>query len=163
MARRAKLGFHMEVNYHNRRRKPEVEQQLGVKYCSLEQLLQESDFILVLTPLTPETKDLIDYAQFALMKKTAIFINVSRGGTVNEQALIEALQTKRIYGAGLDVYMQEPVDANNPLLQLDNVVTLPHIGSATEQTRFDMAMLAATNLVEALSGKIPKSIVPELR
>lgn len=96
------------------------------------------------------------------MKNTAIFINASRGQVVNEQALIEALQNKKIRGAGLDVYEKEPVNLENPLLKMSNVVTVPHIGSATEKTRFDMAMLAAENLVKALYGEIPPNIVPEL-
>ncbi|MDB5054645.1 MAG: 2-ketogluconate reductase [Bacilli bacterium] len=162
VARRAKLGFLMDVVYYNRRRKLESEQKLDLTYCSLESLLQRSDFVLLLTPLTTETRHLMDYAQFALMKKKAIFINVSRGENVNEKALVEALQAGKIYGAGLDVFEHEPIAANHSLLQFDNVVTLPHLGSATEQTRFDMAMAAAKNLVEALTGSTIKHVVPEL-
>jgi gluconate 2-dehydrogenase len=163
VARRARLGFRMNVVYHNRRRRPDVEQQWNLTYCTLEQLLQVSDFVLLLTPLTPETRHLMSDREFELMKRSAVFINVSRGETVNETALIEALHNKRISGAGLDVYEKEPVDGNHPLLRFDNVVTLPHIGSATAQTRFDMAMLAARNLVDALYGNPPKHVVPELQ
>ncbi len=162
VAKRAKLGFDMEVLYYNRHRKLDVEQRLGVKYCDMEALLEQSDFILLMTPLTEATYHLIDYKELSLMKKSAIFINASRGQTVNEQALIEALQSNKIFGAGLDVYEMEPVSSENPLLKLQNVVTLPHIGSANEETRLDMAMLAATNLINALSGEGPVHIVPEL-
>ncbi|MEC0227064.1 2-hydroxyacid dehydrogenase [Paenibacillus alba] len=163
IARRAKFGFNMDVVYYNRSRKTEAEQKLGVVYLSLQELLQESDFVVVMTPLTPETTQFIGREELALMKKTAIFINASRGQTVDEEALIEALEKASIRGAGLDVFQQEPVDPDNKLLQMPNVVTLPHIGSATHQTRFDMAMLAANNLVKGLQGEIPPSLVPELK
>lgn len=101
--------------------------------------------------------------QFALMKKSAIFINTSRGQTVDEKALIEALRNKEILAAGLDVFEKEPVSHDNPLLAMPNVVTLPHIGSATHQTRFDMAMLAAKNLVAVVTGREISNIVPELK
>lgn len=163
IAKRAKFGFSMEVTYNNRSRKPEVEQQLGVSYQSLDELLVESDFIVLMTPLTPQTKHLIGAEQFKLMKKSAIFVNVSRGETVDEAALIEALRSKQIFAAGLDVYEKEPVSPDNPLLKLDNVVTLPHIGSATHRTRQEMAMVAAQNLVDALYGREPKYVIPELK
>lgn len=161
VAIRARLGFHMDVVYNNRSRKPEAEKTLGVEYRSLDDLLKVSDFVLMLTPLSAETRAMIGREQFAQMKKSAIFINASRGEVIDEQALIEALQLKEIYGAGLDVYEQEPVDPNNPLLQMPSVVTLPHIGSATRKTRFDMAMLAAVNLVEGLQGKKPRNLIRE--
>lgn len=97
------------------------------------------------------------------MKRTAIFINASRGATVDESALIHALDNGRIFGAGLDVFEREPVAADNPLLTMPNVVTLPHIGSSTEHTRREMAMVAAENLVLALQGHTPPHVVPELR
>ena len=105
----------------------------------------------------------IDFDEFNMMKETAVFINASRGEIINEQALIEALQNKKIFGAGLDVYEKGIVDSKNVLLKMSNVVTLPHIGSAVEKTRIDMAMLAAKNLVEALLGKVPANMVPELK
>ncbi|MBT2666863.1 D-glycerate dehydrogenase [Bacillus sp. ISL-4] len=163
IARRGKFGFNMEVLYHNRRRKSEVEETLNTTYSSLEHLLRESDFVLLMVPYTPETKHLMGREQFALMKKSAIFINTSRGQTVDEKALIEALQNKEILAAGLDVFEQEPVTTDNPLLAMPNVVTLPHIGSATHQTRFDMAMLAAKNLVAAVTGREISNVVPELK
>jgi gluconate 2-dehydrogenase len=155
IARRAKLGFLMNVQYYNRNRKIEAEANLGVTYQSMNELLRTSDFILLMTPLTEETTHLIGREQFSLMKPSAIFINASRGKTVDETALIEALQNKQIYAAGLDVYDREPVEADNPLLQMSNVLALPHIGSATAKTRLDMAFLAAKNLVSAVLGQTP--------
>lgn len=163
IARRGKFGFNMEVLYHNRRRKSEVEETLSTTYSSLEHLLRESDFVLLMVPYTLETRHLLGREQFALMKKSAIFINTSRGQTVDEKALIDALQNKEILAAGLDVFEQEPVSPDNPLLAMPNVVTLPHIGSATYQTRFDMAMLAAKNLVAAVTGREVSNVVPELK
>jgi gluconate 2-dehydrogenase len=162
IARRAKFGFGMEVSYHNRTRKAEAEQQLGATYKKLDDLLRTSDFIVLITPLTAETAGLIGRDQFRMMKPSAIFINASRGQTVDEVAMIEALQTGLIRAAGLDVFQNEPVAADNPLLRMPNVVALPHIGSATSQTRFDMAMLAARNIVLAVNGSTPPNVVPEL-
>lgn len=163
IARRAKFGFNMEVLYHNRRRKSEVEETLSTTYSSLDHLLRESDFVLLMVPYTPETRHLMGREQFALMKKSVIFINTSRGQTVDEKALIEALRNKEILAAGLDVFEKEPISHDNPLLAMPNVVTLPHIGSATHQTRFDMAMLAAKNLVAVVTGREISNVVPELK
>ena len=104
IARRAKFGFNMDVLYYNRSRKPEAEEKFGAEYSDLESLLKRSDFVVLMTPLTDETYQLIGENEFKLMKESAIFINVSRGQTVDEQALIRALQNKEIYGAGLDVF-----------------------------------------------------------
>jgi len=163
VARRGKFGFGMSVLYHNRHRKPEAEAALDAVYLTLPELLREADFIVLMTPLTPETKGLIGAAEFALMKETAIFINASRGATVDESALVEALNSGQIYGAGLDVFEHEPVAPDHPLLTMPNVVTLPHIGSATEHTRNQMAMIAAQNLVLALKGHTPPNVVKELK
>lgn len=163
IARRAKYGFSMNVLYHNRRRKPDVEQAIGVQYRDLSSLLAEADFVVVVTPLTEETKGMFGAEQFRLMKPTGIFVNVARGQVVDEAALIEALRTKQIYSAGLDVFEQEPVAPDNPLLSMPHVVTIPHIGSATEKTRFDMAMLSARNLVTAVCGQTPPNLFPELK
>jgi glyoxylate/hydroxypyruvate/2-ketogluconate reductase len=162
IARRAKFGFNMEVSYYNRSRRESSEQQYGAIYKTLEELLRTSDFVLLMTPLTPETSRLIGREQFKMMKKTAIFINASRGQTVDETALIEALHEGTIHAAGLDVFEQEPIGPDSPLLRMPNVVTLPHIGSATARTRFEMAMLAARNLVLAVTGQTPHNVVPEL-
>lgn len=163
VARRARFGFEMEVAYYNRSRKLHAEEQLGVSYSELNELLASSDFVVMLAPLTPETNQLIGKAQFSLMKPSSIFINVSRGQTVDENALVEALQAGTIAAAGLDVFEIEPIPPDHPFLQMPNVLTLPHIGSATTQTRNDMAMLAAKNLVYALTGQTPPSVVDELR
>jgi gluconate 2-dehydrogenase len=152
IAKRAVNGFDMDLIYYSRSRKPEVEERYGAKFRSLEDLLKESDYVVIITPLTPETQHMIGKEQFKLMKPSAFLINASRGATVDEQAMIEALQNGTIRGAGLDVFEVEPTPADNPLLKLPNVVTLPHIGSATDKTRYDMAMLAAKNLVGALTG-----------
>lgn len=162
VAKRARFGFDMEVLYHNRSRKKEAEKRLGARYCHMNTLLKESDFIVLMTPYTEETYHLIDREEFNLMKDSAIFINASRGKTVNEEALIEALKNKKILAAGLDVYNKEPIEKDNPLLTMPNVVTLPHIGSSTDKTRLAMIMLAAENLVKGvLEEKVPY-IVPEL-
>jgi glyoxylate/hydroxypyruvate/2-ketogluconate reductase len=163
IAKRAKYGFDMNVLYYNRSRNTEAEKQYDATYCSLEELLKQSDYVVLMTPLTDETYHLIDAEQFRLMKNSAVFINASRGQTVNEEALIHALQSGEIYGAGIDTFTQEPVEKDNPLLKLKNVVTVPHIGSATLQTRHDMAMLAAKNLVEVLLGEKSAYVVKELR
>jgi gluconate 2-dehydrogenase len=163
ISKRAKFGFDMNVLYYNRTRKPDVESKLGVTYTDFNNLLQASDFIVLMTPLTSETEHMIGKREFEIMKNSAIFVNASRGRTVDEQAMILALQQGQIRGAGLDVFDIEPVNPDNPLLQMPQVVTLPHIGSATSQTRFDMAMLAAKNLVSALKNEEPPYIVPELK
>lgn len=163
IAKRAVDGFGMSLLYHNRSRKPETEERFAARYCSLDELLRESDFVVMMTPLTPETERMIRQEHFERMKPTAFFINASRGKTVDEPALIHALQAGLIRGAGLDVFDPEPPGPDNPLLHMPNVVTLPHIGSATAKTRLDMAMLAARNLVAALTGGHPPNVVPELR
>ena len=159
IARRAKFGFNMNVLYHNRNRKPEAEEKYGAMYCDLEALLTKSDYVVLMTPLTAETYQLMGEEEFKLMKKSAVFINVSRGQTVDEAALIQALENGDIHAAGLDVFEQEPVDSQNPLLNMPNVVTVPHIGSATAQTETAMAMRAAKNLVAVLNGKAPLDAV----
>jgi glyoxylate/hydroxypyruvate/2-ketogluconate reductase len=159
IAKRAHFGFDMPILYHNRSRNLEAEQTFQATYCSLEELCQQSDFICLMTPLTPKTVKLIGEKEFKLMKKTAIFVNGSRGATVDEDALVRVLQNRNILAAGLDVFAQEPVNSDHPLLSLDNVVTLPHIGSATNETRLKMAMLAAENLVLGIEGKIPPTLI----
>ncbi|MCL7749926.1 2-hydroxyacid dehydrogenase [Halalkalibacter alkaliphilus] len=162
IARRA-LGFDMNVLYYNRSRRRDLEEKLNIKYCEFTNLLKESDFVLLMVPLTNETYHLMGEEQFQLMKPSAYFINCSRGETVDEASLIAALRQGSIRGAGLDVFEVEPVDKNNPLLTMENVITVPHIGSATKKTRHAMALKAAENLVAGVTGKIPPNIVPELR
>ncbi len=153
VAKRAKGGFSMDVLYYNRHRKADAEAGIGAVYRDFDALLAESDFIVLMTPLTEETRKLIGAREFSLMKKTAFFINASRGQTVDEEAMIEALRTNSIAGAGLDVFEREPIAPDSPLLSLKNVVLTPHIGSATHETRNDMARLAAENMKKILSGE----------
>ncbi len=159
VAKRAHFGFDMPILYHNRSRHVEAEQTLNAVYCSLEELCKQSDFVVLLTPLTPQTVKLIGEKHFNWMKNSGIFINASRGATVDEAALIQALENKEILAAGLDVFEQEPVSPDNKLLTMDNVVAVPHIGSATHETRLKMAMLAAENLVSGLQGKMPPNMI----
>lgn len=161
IAQRAHLGFDMDVLYYNRSRKPEAEEKYNATYCTIDELLQESDFVVLMTPLTKETKGLIGKREFELMKKSAIFINGSRGQTIVEKDLIEALQNGEIAAAGLDVFEQEPVEHDNPLLDMNNVVTLPHIGSSTFETELAMSALAAKNLEAGLNGKKPPTLINE--
>jgi glyoxylate reductase len=157
VARRAK-GFGMDVLYYNRSRKEEAEQELGARYMDLDELLETADFVSVHTPLTDETYHLIGPKELGRMKLTAILVNTSRGPVVDEGALAEALAGGRIFAAGLDVYEEEPV-VHPKLLELENVVLAPHIGSASIETRDKMAALAAENIVAVLSGQEPKTPV----
>lgn len=159
IAKRAHLGFDMNVLYYNRSRKPEAEEKYNAQYRELDDLLKESDFVVLMTPLTKETKGLLGKREFGLMKKSAIFINGSRGQTIVEKDLIAALQNGEIYAAGLDVFEQEPVQPDNPLLDMKNVVTLPHIGSSTFETELAMSELAARNLEAGLNGEKPPTLI----
>ncbi|WP_018132282.1 2-hydroxyacid dehydrogenase [Effusibacillus pohliae] len=162
VARRA-TGFGMKILYHNRHRRPEVEERLNARYCSLEELLQASDFVVLLAPSSPETYRMIGEREFSLMKPNAIFINTSRGRNVDESALYRALCDNKIWAAGLDVFEEEPIAADHPLLSLPNVVALPHIGSASIATRTKMAVLAAENLLAGLQGqKLKHTANPEV-
>lgn len=156
MAKKCKAAYQMEVIYHNRSRNEEAEREIGAKYVSFEELLAQSDVLSVHTALTPETKDKFTLDVFKRMKPNSIFINTARGGIHNEMDLIKALQEKIIWGAGLDVTNPEPMDKNNPLLAMENVAVLPHIGSATEETRAAMAQIIVQNIVAGLKGeKLP--------
>lgn len=163
IAKRA-TGFDMRVLYHNR--KPvakEVETRLNATYVSLGELLAQSDFVVLQAPYSPQTHHLIGAAELKSMKPTAILINSTRGGVVDDAALIAALKAGTIRGAGLDVFENEP-RLHPDFLTLRNVVLVPHIGSSTEATRRAMAMTAAKNLVAALSGEIPPNLLnPEAR
>lgn len=163
IARRAVFGFEMNVLYNSRTPKPELEEKYGMVYSELNELLEKSDFVVLIVPLTSETQQLMGEKQFNQMKPSAILINCARGAIVDEKALIDALQEGKIRGAGLDVFEKEPVEQDNPLLKMEQVVVLPHIGSATEKTRTAMAMKAAENLVSAVTGRVPENVVPELR
>ncbi|MCF8149588.1 MAG: D-glycerate dehydrogenase [Burkholderiaceae bacterium] len=158
VARRA-AGFEMRVIYHNRTRLPAAdERSCNAEWASKEVLLSEADFVVLMLPYSPATHHVIGKTELALMKPTAHLINVARGGIVDDSALIEALRQKRITGAGLDVFENEPaLDAG--YFELDNVVLTPHIGSSSRATRLAMAMLAADNLIAALSGQRPPNLI----
>ena len=162
VARRAR-GFSMRVLYHDIiRLTPLLEQDLGVQFVDRATLLQEADFVSLHVPLTPETHHLIGARELAMLKPTAFLINAARGKCVDEAALVEALESKRLAGAGLDVFEDEP-HVHPALFSLPNVVLTPHVGSATAQTRLAMAMLAAENLLAALEGNRPPNLVnPEI-
>ena len=162
VARRAR-AFGMRVLYHSRSRlEAEEERDLGVEYAEKDELLATADFVSLHVPLSAETRHLIGRRELDLMKPTAYLINTSRGPVVDEAALVEALKARRIEGAGLDVYENEPMLAPG-LAALDNAVLLPHVGSATVETRTKMARMAAENLLSALLGERPAHVVnPEV-
>ena len=160
IAKRGFHGFNMNIQYHNRSPKPELAGLVNAEYLEQDELLETSDFIVVAVDLNHESKALIGHDQFNKMKPSAVFVNISRGSVVDENALIEALKQNKIFAAGLDVYQKEPLQAS-ALFELDNVVTLPHVGSATAETRFKMAELAYLNLVQVLEGETPKCLVNE--
>ena len=157
VARRAK-GFDMEILYYNRSRKEEAEQELGARYLGLDELLETADFVTIHTPLTEETQHLIGRAELEKMKSEAVLVNTSRGPVVDEDALADALAEGRIFAAGLDVYEEEP-KVHPKLLELENAVLAPHIGSGSIETRNKMAALAAENLAAVLRGEQPKTPV----
>lgn len=163
IARRA-CGFEMKVIYHNRKRiAPELETRCNAIYVSFDDLLAQSDFIVLQVPYSPQTHHLIGAAQLAKMKPSAILINSTRGGVVDDGALVAALKNGTIRGAGLDVFENEP-KLHPEFFKLDNVVLAPHVGSSTEATRKAMAMLAAQNLVAALQDQVPPNLInPEVR
>lgn len=158
IARRGHFGFGMQILYSGRSRKLDIERELGARYVSKEELLGSSDFVCPMTPLTEETKQFIGAKEFQLMKRSAILVNVSRGPVVDEAALVQALSAGEIRAAGLDVFVKEPM-ATSPLFSLGNVVTVPHIGSATQETRRAMAGRAIENLVRGLRGERPRDLV----
>ena len=161
VARRAR-GFDMNVIYYNRNRvSEEIEKACSAKYVSKQELMKQADFIVLLVPYTPENHHLIGAAEIALMKSDGVLINIARGGIVDELALIDALKQRKIFGAGVDVYENEP-NFRKEFLELSNVVLLPHLGSASENTRRAMANLAAKNLVAALTTGNPPNQVNKL-
>jgi len=159
LAQRGHCGFDMPVIYHSHHPKPAVDARFGARHCSLDALLEQADFVCLTLPLTAATERLIGAREFALMKPGAIFINIARGKVIDEQALIDALQRNLIRGAGLDVFEREPLDAASPLLAMDQVVATPHMGSATEETRENMARCAVDNLIAAFDGQRPPNLV----
>ncbi len=157
VARRGR-GFEMPILYHNRTRNPEIEAELGAEWLPLDELLERSDFVSVNAPLNDASHRLIDAAALARMKPTSILVNTGRGAIVDEAALVEALRAGRIAGAGLDVFEREPLLAAG-LAELDNVVLMPHVGSATTETRAAMVRLACANIIAVLDGTEPPTPV----
>ena len=158
VAKRAR-GFDMRVLYHNRSQNKEAEEQLGCTRVDMDTLLSESDFVVVLVPLGPQTRQLISAPQLKKMKPTAFLVNAARGPIVDALALYEALRDNVIAGAALDVTDPEPLPADDPLLTLDNCLVVPHVGSASIATRTRMATLAAENIAAFLSGRRPPTPV----
>jgi len=158
VAKRA-AGFNMKILFYDVVPRPEMEKELGAKRVDLDTLFKESDFVSIHVPLMKETLHLVNAEKLKLMKKTAYLINNSRGPVVDEKALYEALKGGRIAGAGLDVFEQEPIPVDNPLLKLDNVVVAPHISSASYETRSKMAEMVAENLVAFFEGRKPPNLV----
>lgn len=162
MAKRCVGAYGMQVIYCNRNSHLEAEKILHAKKVSFEELLAQSDVLSVHTALTPETSGKFDKSAFKQMKKTSIFINAARGAIHNEKDLIEALQNGTIWGAGLDVTNPEPMHPDNPLLNMPSVAVLPHVGSATEETRESMAKMAAENIISGLKGaRLPFIVNPD--
>ena len=160
VARRA-IGFNMRTLYHQRNRLPkEEEKKLNVEYATFEKILRESDFLTLHVPLTEETEYMIGNDEIALMKKTAYLIHTARGKVIDDYALVAALREGRLAGAALDVYEDEP-ELTEGMRELDNLMILPHIGSASFETRDKMALLVADNILDALEGKTPRSLVPD--
>jgi glyoxylate reductase len=163
LAKRCISAFEMKIIYHNRGHFEKAEKELKASMVSFDELLQRSDVLSVNTALTSETRGIFNKEVFARMKRTAIFINAARGAIHNETDLTEALEKGIIWGAGLDVTNPEPMNRNNPLLFMPNVCVLPHIGSATEETRAAMSLIAAKNIVAGLRGeKLPFVVNPEV-
>lgn len=158
VARRAS-GFRMRVLYTSRTRKPALEAELGVEWRELPELLAESDFVSLHTPLTAETRHLIGRAEFEQMRRSAILVNTARGPVVDQDALVDALRTGQVAGAALDVTDPEPLPLDHPLFELPNVIITPHIASASVATRSRMASMAAENILAALDGRRPPNAV----
>jgi len=163
MARRCKGAYNMNIIYCNRKPNPEAERLYDAKRVSFDELLRQSDVVSVHAGLNETTKEVFNKTAFAKMKSSAIFINTARGGVHNEQDLIDALNSGAILGAGLDVTNPEPMKADNPLLSMENVCVLPHIGSATIEARNEMSRMAAENIISFYKNNfIPNLVNPEV-
>ena len=143
----------MTVLYHNRNRNPKAEADLGARYVALDELLAQSDFVALNTPLTDETRGMIGARELGLMKESAVLVNAARGGVIDHDALLETMRAGKLHCAALDVTEPEPLPRDHPLLALDNIIVIPHLGSATEQTRQAMSDRSVRNLLAGLEGK----------
>jgi len=158
VAKRAR-GFSMRVLYYDAVRRPDIESVLDIEYADMHSLLQQADFVSLHVPLLPGTHHLMGARQFKMMKNTAVLVNTARGPIVDTDALVDALRVGEIMGAGLDVTDPEPLPADHPLVQLPNCLVVPHLASASVQTRTKMATMAAENLIAGLEGRMPPSPV----
>ena len=152
-------GFKMKVLYYDVVRRTDLEKQLGIEYCEIDDLLKRSDIVTIHVPRSKETIGLINENNLKLMKPSAVLVNTSRGGIVDERGLYKALSNGWIFSAGLDVHEKEPTSMEDPLLKLPNIIVAPHIASATHQSRSKMSEMAALNLVKVLKGEEPPSLV----
>ncbi len=162
-AKRARLGFEMEILYFDVFENKFAQEELDAARVSLDELLSRSDYVLMFAALTDQNRHMLGARELSLMKPTAILVNSSRGPLIDEKALYEALANRKIAAAAVDVYEKEPVSPDNPLLTLENLVTLPHLGSATAETREKMGILAAENIVRVLYGQKGACVIPEMR
>ncbi len=158
VARKAE-AFDMDVLYYNRSRKKEIEKEIGAEYVDLDTLLSKSDIVTIHVPLTDKTEGMISWEELDIMKESSYLINTARGEVVNEKALIEALRSNKINGAGIDVYSDEPYGANPDYYELENVVLTPHLGSASHRARDGMSDMSADNLIDVLEGRKPNHII----
>lgn len=161
VAKRAKCGFDMSVCYYDIQRDSQLENQLEISCVSLNTLLTTCDFVVLMVPLTDKTSNFMNLDKFKLMQPTSIFINASRGKTVDETALLHAIDNRLIYAAGLDVFVEEPISPSHPFLSRDNILTVPHIGSAVAQTRLAMVEMAVENAISVLNGQKPKGLIKD--
>jgi glyoxylate reductase len=152
-------GFKMKVLYYDVIRRTDLEKELGIEYCEIDDLLKRSDIVTIHVPRSKETIGLINENNLKLMKPSAVVVNTSRGGIIDERGLYKALSNGWIFAAGLDVHEKEPSSMEDPLLKLPNIIVAPHIASATHQSRSKMSEMAALNLVKVLKGEEPPSLV----
>lgn len=163
MAKKSRAAFGMQIIYHNRHHNEEAEKNLGAKYVSFDELIEQSDVLSIHANFKAEQKELFNASVFDRMKKNTIFINTARGGFHHQKDLYAALSEHKIWGAGLDVTNPEPIFKDDPILELSNVCVLPHIGSATEEARNGMAKVAAENIIAFSKGeKMPACVNPEI-
>jgi glyoxylate reductase len=154
-------AFNMRLIYFSRNRKNRIEKKYGIEFRTFKNLLKESDYISINVPLTKETKNMIGKEEFKIMKKNAFLVNTARGDVIDQKSLYQVLKNKRIAGEGLDVFQQEPIPSNDPILKLQNVILTPHIGSGTAETRLSMSLIAVNDVIRVLEGKRPIHLVNE--
>ncbi|TEU08558.1 D-glycerate dehydrogenase, partial [Candidatus Bathyarchaeota archaeon] len=154
VARRA-IGFDVKVVYHDVYRREDLEEELGIEYASREEVLREADLISLHVPYTPETRHMIGAEELASMKDGVYIVNTARGRIIDQQALVEALETGKVAGAALDVFEEEPLDPGSPLASMDNVILTPHLAASSEEAMRRMAVQAAEGVLKVLNGEAP--------